>query len=286
MMGVALASAARADFPVPRLSLQDDVNSVYAPPSPASENEGLNAGGVNLDIEVRYMTDYEYRGIERFDSTTSHEDSANLQWEGKLDWNLGKLPHPFIGLFVNVAESDPISNFQEVRPFFGGEWNLRPFILSTGHTTYIFPDRKALETSEVWGKVELDDSYFFNSDRPLFSPYIMGAYDYDKFHGWYIEAGFHHDFIFEDIGLTLRAEASVGYGRGYELFRGPTGKDTGFQHYQIGMVGSYSLNQLFHFSARYGEWKLKAYINYTDGIDNLLHCDTQLWGGAGIEFRY
>ena len=63
-------------------------------------------------------------------------------------------------------------------------------------------------------------------------------------------------------------------------------EDTGFQHVDIGMIGRYNLNTLFNISRRYGTFHLEGYLYYTDGIDNDLLADTQLWGGVGIGFRY
>ena len=52
------------------------------------------------------------------------------------------------------------------------------------------------------------------------------------------------------------------------------------------MIGTYSLNTLFNLPMRYGEWKLKGYLFYTDGLNNDLRADTQIWGGMGISFDY
>src|SRR5438874_6592879 len=46
------------------LTLQQEPESIYAPPQPAREDEGLNEGGVHTDLTVRYMSDYVYRGID------------------------------------------------------------------------------------------------------------------------------------------------------------------------------------------------------------------------------
>jgi hypothetical protein len=276
-----LASASRAQQPA---------ESVYAPPLPPSEAEGVNLGAVHLDLDVRYMTDYVWRGIERFDRAGATEDSANLQFDGMLSFDLGKAPHPFVGLFVNTQESDPVSNFEEIRPVVGFDWNLRPLILTGGHISYIFQDRDRLESSEVFGKIQIDDSYFLRSVEPLFSPYVMAAYDYDLYNGWYVEAGLEHVFEFEDIGLNVAAQGSVAFVRGHELFleRGVSEDegDQGLQHYQIGLEARYSLNKLFQVSERYGAWTINGYIYYTDGIDKDLRADTQIWGGAGIGFSY
>lgn len=283
-VAVAAQAAAGEDRPL-LLSLLQDYETVYAPPEPPQEGVGFNEGAVNTDLSVTYVTDNVFRGIERFDEVGDSEDAANVQISGALSWDLGKLPHPFIGLFVNVFEDDPVSNFQELRPVVGFEWNLRPLIFSAGNTGYQFPDRDALETAEVWGRLEWDDSALFDADRPVFSPYVFAAYDYDLFEGWYLEAGIDRSFHFDEINVVLTLHGHVSYVEGIELFA--AGEDlSGFQHYQVGLTGAYSLNNLLNVSRRYGEWSLIGFINYTDNIEDEMLADTQLWGGGGIGFQY
>jgi hypothetical protein len=276
----------------PRLTLEPQDTSVYALPTPATTDEGGNTGGVNIDMRVNYLSDYLYRGVDRthfIDSNTVGpfaNERANFQFDGKLFWNLGKLPHPFIGIFANVLDQDPISTFQEVRPTFGFEWRIRPLIFSAGHNTYIFPDRSILNTGEGWVKLALDDSVLLRSDEPFLTPYIYAAYDYDLYNGWYFQAGVSHDFAIEGTGITFTAEAAVGGVLGQQAFAGPTGKDTGFQHYEFGLTGRYNLNQVLNIPARFGQWSLNGYLYYADGLNNHLRADTQLWGGAGIQFSY
>src|SRR4051794_32409283 len=66
-----------------KLAMEPDAQSVYAPPVPPSEEEGTNQGAVNLDLTVRYMTDYVYRGIDRSEVGGS-EDAPNLQLDGRI----------------------------------------------------------------------------------------------------------------------------------------------------------------------------------------------------------
>jgi hypothetical protein len=282
-----LGSNSDAAFKPIILSLQpDQPESVYAPEPPARLPDGINEGGVNFELTIGYFTDYIYRGIEPFEQPSS-EDSANLQIDAKLAWDLGKLPHPFIAVFSNIAESDPISTFQEIRPTVGFEWNLRPFIVSSGFTSYIYPDRDDQDTSEIWLGIELDDSYFLRTERPVLSPYVFAAYDIDLYDGWYIEAGVQHSFPIENLGLTLTGQACVGYVYNNSLYSTtPGGEDTGFQHYQLGLIGEYSLNHVLNFSQRYGQWSILGYLYYTGKIDDDLRADNQLWGGAGVGFKY
>src|SRR5690606_17664513 len=115
------------------------------------------------------------------------------------------------GLFSNVANQDPISDFQEIRPFFGFSLDLRPFTLWVGHNTFFYPDREDLDTSEVWGRIVLDDSWLWSTPRPILSPYVFAAYDYDRYDGWYMEAGVSHDVELHDLGLLLTFHAAVAY---------------------------------------------------------------------------
>ena len=301
-----LASHARAQQDVPdrdgddrnddlveplKLALQpgpvsDD--SVYALPVPATEDQGTNQGGVNVNMRISYFTDYFYRGIDRAEALNidaGREDAANFQFDGTLKFNLGKMPHPFIGVFANVLESDPVSNFQEVRPIIGAEWAIRPFVFAGGHNTYTFPDRGDLDTGEFWGRITLDDAAVFRLDEPILSPYVFAAYDYDLYNGWYVEAGVRHDFVLEDTGITLTALANAAWIYKHQLFEGPD-DNSGFQHYEVGLIGRYSLNLLLNIPQRYGRWSLNGYVFYTDGIHDELRADTELWGGAGVEFTY
>ncbi len=312
-MAVALstADATRAQSAVPsdsataisveplRLDAQpEQYESVYAPPENAGDEKGTNQGGLNIDLRVGYLSDYIWRGIDRSESGGA-EDSANFQFDGQLKWDAGKFPHPFVGLFSNVYDADPISRFQEIRPYFGFEWTDRPITLSLGHSNYIYPDRDQFNTAEVWTLLKVDDSYFFRTEEPIFSPYLLVAYDYDTNHGFYMELGISHDFVIENTPLTITPEASIAYVDNNKEFRaegasptdpafseGTTGPDSGFQHYQLGVEITYGMNQLLNLSTRFGKIDFKGYLFYTDGISDELRASTEIWGGVGLRFTY
>ncbi len=267
------------------LSIESEIPSVYAPPSPITEADGTNLGGVKLDLEVRYMTDYIFRGVEILEVPAS-EDAANLQIAGQLSFDLGKLPHPFVGAFVNIADQDPLSQFQEIRPFVGADWLIRPFTITGGFTSYIYPDRSELDTSEVYLKLRLDDAWVWSAEKPLLSPYVLAAYDYDTYDGWYLEAGVEHDFEFDDLGIDLKLYGQVAYVYSLEQYQLTVDEDQGFQHWQVGAIARYSLNKLLNTSERYGRWDLTGYLNYTGSWDNDFRSEDQFWGGVGIGLHY
>ncbi len=214
-----------------RLLVQSDYDSVYAPPDPISESTGVNEGGVHFDLDVSYLTEYVYRGVNESNriagtravgDTTPRpefrETAANIQVDAQLTFDLGKAPHPFVGVFVNTFDADPESRFQEIRPFLGFELTLRPIIFTTGHNSYIYPDRDQINTTEVFAKITIDDSYFLRTDEPILSPYVYAAYDYDLYDGVYLEAGVEHEFIIEGTGIVLTAQAAFAFVDGHELY--------------------------------------------------------------------
>jgi hypothetical protein len=280
-----------ADGPAPRQQTQNtfhpqflDEPALYPQLGPR-EDDQVNNGGVNFNFDLRYLNRYVYRGVDQ--TTIGHRPENSLQFEGRAEFDLGKLPHPFVGLFVNVFNEDPISRFEEVRPYGGFEWTLRPLIFQVGIDAYIYPNRKPLDTTDVWGSLTLDDSLLFRTTRPIFSPYIYGAFDVELYHGFYIEAGMKHDFVLENIGATLTPYADVAYVIKQPYFALPGQRaDSGFQHYDIGLTGALSLNQVLNFSRRHGEWSIVGYLTYSDGIANHLRADTRFWGGGGLRFAY
>ena len=66
----------------------------------------------------------------------------------------------------------------------------------------------------------------------------------------------------------------------------PPARTPGFQHYEFGLEATFGLNDLLNIPARYGKLDFKGYLFYTDGIDNELRADTELYGGVGIGFSY
>jgi hypothetical protein len=266
--------------PYTRLSLVELPQSVY--PETSRPPDLLNSGGVNFGLDVDVLTDYIYRGV---DQKTAGERSENaLQFDAMAKFNLGKLPHPFIGLFVNVFNNDPVSRFEEVRPYFGLEWNLKPFTVVGGFNSYIHPNRKNLDTQEVFASVTLDDSLLFHTPQPVLSPYVYGAYDIDLYNGFYMEAGVKHDFVFESLGLTLTPRGDIAYVTDNPLYMKT--RSYGLQHYDVGLTAKVSINHLLNVDQRYGQWSVKGYMNYTGRIDDHLKADTLIWGGVGLEFRY
>jgi hypothetical protein len=299
-----LPAAARAAEPIAPQSLMQDPNeSIYEPPGPPREEEGTNQGGANFGLRVSYLSDYVYRGIDQserlatLDETGAFvpgadagaEDAPNLQFDGSITLNLGRLPHPVAGVFANVFNDDPVSRFQEIRPYFGLDWDLRPLRIQAGQISYIYPEREKVNTNEIWASVTFDDSRLWRTERPLLAPYVYGAYDYDLFDGFYLEAGVRHQFELEDTGIMVTAVADIAYvinQRRFTDFTSARPEDSGFQHYDIGLTGRYNLNSQFNISRRYGTFTLEGYLYYTDNIDTGLRADTQVWGGVTVGFKY
>lgn len=275
-----------AGAPLLAMAAGDD-ESIYPQLNGPQETPAVNSGSVNFNLEADYLTQYVYRGVDH-SRVGGRGAGANLAIQGQMTFDLGKFPHPFVGVFTDVFDSDPVSRFQEIRPFIGALLPLRPFTFEGGLNSYIYPERENFDTAEVYGKISFDDSLLLNTERPVLTPYVYAAYDYDRNSGWYMEAGISHDFIFEDWGLTFTPHADIAYILGYQqqfIFVNRR-HDSGWQHYDVGLSAAYSLNTLFNFPKRYGEFDLKGYLVYTGAIQKNITADNVLWGGAGIEFKY
>jgi hypothetical protein len=157
--------------------------------------------------------------------------------------------------------------------------------------TYIYPEREknnpSPNTSETFVRITLDDGYFFRKQHPIITPYIEGDYDYDKNLGWYLEAGVKHDFEFPDYGVTVSPYADVAWISHFrQQFIIVSPHSSGFQHYDVGLVGSVSLNHWLRLPPRYGQFAIEGYLTYTSKFDNPIVANTELWGGVGLTFRY
>ena len=274
-------------------------DSVYAPPAPPTGESGVNEGAVHFDLGLSYFTDYVYRGVEVFE-VPGREDSLNLQFDAKAAVDLGKLPHPYASVFVNVADSDPVSDFQEIRPSVGFDWLIKPLLFTGGYTAYLYPERDERQTSEVFLGVALDDRTLYHGE-PIPTPYLAAAYDLDLYDGVYVESGVRYRCVFEETGLTLTGSAGVAYVGGYTAFIDNDGVSepgfftssradgknvNGFQHYQFGLTGDCSLNKLFDVSTRYGDVGIRGFLYYTDGLSDDAAATSQVWGGVGINLAY
>lgn len=280
--------------PTPPLDAQpilaDDVvsdESIYAVAPAVPEEERINNGGVHFDLDLIYSNKYVYRGVNH-DQVVTHGNSLNLLIDGKMTFDFGKQPHPFVGVFTNIYDADPVSRFQEIRPYLGVDWNLRPFLLEVEHISYIYPQREDFDANEVLGKITIDDSLLFRTEQPIFSPYFLGAYEYKRNEGWYLETGIKHDFPIRDWDLVLTLQADVAY-----IFRLPQQfvfinnvQDSGWQHAELGLSAAYSLNTLLNLSRRSGEFSLKGYLFYSDRLSRNITANDVFWGGAGIGFKY
>ena len=266
--------------------------SVYAPPEPPTSDEGTNNGGVDTDVDFHYLTDYVYRGVSHNRAVGGGNiHASNFQVDARLSFDLGKLPHPYVGAFANINDSDPVSRFQEVRPFAGVVYSLRPLAFDVGFNAYLYPERERLRpspnTSEFFLKITFDDSYIALTRRPILAPYVYAAYDYQRNNGFYIEAGVKHDFVFEDFGFTLTPYGDVAFVSNFaRQFITVSPQDSGFQHYDLGLTANYSLNNLLHLPPRVGQFAIEGYLNYTGKFSNAVLANTELWGGVGLAFHY
>ena len=284
-----LAVSARGQVRQPYQLLDERTPSpdnVYLPDTTPRPDLVTNTGGVHFSLDTSYLSHYMYRGIDQ--STRPRRNENALQFDGRLKFELDNFPHPFLGVFANVFNTDPVSRFEEVRPYVGLEWTIRPITLAGGFNSYIFPNREGFDTQDGWMSLKIDDSRIFHSETSILSPYVYGAYDLEKYHGFYLEAGVRHDFVIQNSGLTLSAVGDFAYVAHDRYFRTAqtVGNVSGFQHYDGGVEVTYDLSHLVNIPPRYGIYELKGYFFYTGSVDTQVRADDRLWGGMGLNFRY
>jgi hypothetical protein len=266
---------------------EDPFASQSAETPPEWGDQQLNNGGTHFSLDFAYANHYVYRGVDH-DAVATHGNSLNLLIDGKLEFDLGKYPHPYVELFTNVYDADPVSRFQEVRPIVGAYWDVKPFDLDLSSVNYIYPERETFNSPEVDFKITLDDYLLLDADKPIVSPYVLGAFEYQKYEGWYIETGMKHDFFFEDWGLTITPEFNVGWisGLKQQFVFINTQHCTGWQHFELGVTISYSLNTLLNVSKKFGEFDVKGYGFYDDRLSADITSSNAFWGGIGLGFKY
>lgn len=276
----------RAQVVAPFQLPDNEPQNVYVQPATPTPDQLVNKGGVHFSLDISYLSTYMYRGIDQ--STPPERNEHALQFDGRLTFDVGKAPHPFIGVFSNIFNTDPVSKFEEIRPYAGVEWTIRPITVSAGFNSFIFPNREGLDYQEVWTQISVDDSRFFHTERPFLHPYVYGAYDYNKYYGFYLEAGVNHDFVIGDSGVILTAVGDFGYvaHNSYFLGTGPLAHDTGFQHYDVGAVLTYDIGRALGIPLRYGQWQVKGLLFYTGPVEAGLRANNRIWGGVGVEFKY
>ena len=281
-----MASSVCAQVHEPYKVFDEEPDNVYVQSATPLPDQLTNQGGAHFSFDADYLGAYMFRGIDQ--STPPKRNERATQFEGRLDFDLGKLPHPFIGVFANIFNADPVSRFEEVRPYAGVDWTIRPITVGGGFNGYIFPNRQGIDTQEIWGRISVDDSRFFHTDRPFLSPYVFGAYDLDKYKGFYVEAGIRHDFVFGDTGLILSTIGDFAYVAHDRYFRAPGGESTatGVQHYDAGAILTYELNPALHIPSRFGHFQVKAQLFYTGPVSDGLRADSRVWGGVGFGFKY
>ena len=98
--------------------LPDDAGNVYAPPRVLLKEEGMNQGGVNLDLKFTYLSNYIYRGVDH-SNFPGRSQRPNLQFDGTVTFDLDKWPHPFVGIFANLYNNgDKTGAYKNIRRAF------------------------------------------------------------------------------------------------------------------------------------------------------------------------
>lgn len=157
-------------------------------------------------------------------------------------------------------ESDPdIKSFDEFDPRFFWQKDFDIVTLDLGHRWYFYSENNSRlqDSAEFYGVADVD---------VITHPYLLTAYDYDAYKGWYLESG-----IRQPVPLGLGNEnnliipfAKIGLGYGLSDGKYPIYEDNGITFYQTGIETEFPLTKnLF----------LKPGLNYIGKVDGNTNCE-------------
>ena len=116
----------------------DEPASVYPEIMPPRAEEAMNAGGVNfgLNVELADPTTFFAVSIKAPTATILKHRCSSTRTPNLIWVNFRIRSSGYSSMSLN---SDPKARFEEVRPYFGAEWTLKPIIIAAGFTSYIHP---------------------------------------------------------------------------------------------------------------------------------------------------
>ncbi len=268
--------------------------TVYASPGgPAAAATEPQGPRLKWELSLGYASAYVYRGIDHSATVGATPDAidegggSSFQFSGRVTLDAGGPWHPFVDLFSNYWDTDPVSNWQELRPTLGLQWQSKAAAVSAGVTSYVYPDRTGDNTSEVFMRADMNDGDLLGREQPILNPYGLVACELDANGGWYGELGISHNWAIAGLGLTVTPVARVAYTyRMDEAFIFETDRSgSGWQHADLGLQLSYRLNTLLNLPASDGNWALGAFLFRTSHLADATLGGSLTWGGVNVTWR-
>lgn len=268
--------------------------TVYAPPGgPAAATTEPQGPRLQWELTLGYASSYVYRGVDHSATIGTTPDAidegggSNFQFAGRVTLDTGGPWRPFVELFSNYWDTDPVSSWQELRPTLGLEWKSKAVSVSGGATSYVYPDREDDNTSEAFLRASVNDGDLLGRELPILNPYGLIAYELDADGGWYGELGISHAWAIAGLGLTVTPVARIAYTyRLDEAFIFDTDRSgSGWQHADLGLQLSYRLNTLLNLPERDGKWALGAFVFRTSHLADATLGDSLTWGGVNVTWQ-
>ena len=283
-----MAAAGRAEdqsIYSPKAVTTDPSLSIYAPYPVSFQTPAEVTLRPTLTLNAFYLTDYVYRGVDYTHLSRAH--GLDFLAEAQLSLATGDgMPGYFFSAATNYFDHDPESHWQMLRGEAGMDWKINQITAILSAEMEQYPDRERLSSAEVAGKLLWDDSHLWHREHPLLQPYVLAAYDYQINSGWYLETGISHDFVLAD-GLIITPLARVAYTSAWQRqFVFTVEEGTGWQHYDLGVAGKYSLNSLLNIPRGYGQWLLGASLYYTGHLADATVGNSLWWGSVSIGLIY
>lgn len=266
--------------------------TVYAPPGGLAATAEPAGPQLKWELTLGYASAFVYRGVDHSATPGNAPGSieegggSSFQLAGRLTLDTGGPWRPFVELFSNYWDTDLASNWQEVRPTVGLQWQSKAVSISLGATSYVYPDRTGSNTNEVFVRVDADDGGVLGQEQPVLNPYVVIAYDVDV-DGWYGELGISHDWAVPGTSLTVTPVARLAYTyRLDEAFIFETNRSgSGWQHADLGLQLTYGLNTLLNLQGSAGQWSVGGFIFRTSHLADSTLGDSLTWGGVNLTWK-
>jgi hypothetical protein len=311
----------------PVLAPEGEPDPMYAEEDDFGADERAKAIALGFAVDYTFVSDYVWRGINATEfQGEGHErpchqlrfglESDSTDW---LDVDLGTVGatawFQWYGGFLAQTNGQSGDHLQQVDyslywkrnvPELGTHFELGWVYRTWPRVHDIAPDVAGDEetTYEVYVKLTFDDSAFFGTEKPVFSPYIYYGLDYDLAdEGSWIELGVSHEFILADLEpfssapmlnyMKVTPSASLGIDHRYldsstlqkisTTARGT--RSTKFANLLLGVAFDYDLTGAMGVSEEYGTLNAGAFVYFSDALREDILNDT-LYGGVRIGYSW
>ena len=262
---------------------------------------------LTFNLTYVYTNKYIFRGINFSDGPGMNDQlTLNAEYDTKSFGVFGATG--WFEWFQGQKHLTPWAegNLQEVDYSFYWKYLIEPIgtTFETGYIHYTFPPYRYAgapkgssdQDGEWYFKLAFDDSKWFGTKTPIFSPYYAFYLDTDAAAqtSW-MEVGISHAFALSDLGMgevpvlkniTLTPSMILGMQNGYYAAFGlEDSSQTRCANLQWGLDAAYDVSSAFHISPKYGKMTLGGFLYWSEALDTAA-IQNQLYGGLKLGYSW